>query len=280
MSTNAIHIVIPDTQVKPGVPTDHLTWIGRYIVDHFAGQPNVRIIHLGDHWDMPSLSSYDKGKRAMEGRRVKADIEAGNIALDLLDKPLNDYNKRMRRNKWRRWTPEKHLLMGNHEDRIVRAANDSPELDGFLGLESLDTNDWTVHQFLDPVFIDGVGYAHFWANPMTGKPYGSLALTRLKTIGHSFTMGHQQTFDYACRFVRGEHGETLSQHALIVGACYLHDEDYKGYQGNAHWRGIVVKHEVSKGSYDLMQVSLDYLCRRYEGMSLADWMTGNVSVAA
>jgi hypothetical protein len=59
-----------------------------------------------------------------------------------------------------------------------------------------------------------------------------------------------------------------SQHGLVAGACYLHDEDYKGPQGNAHWRGVLVKHEVRAGSYDLMQVSLDYLARRYEGMSL------------
>jgi hypothetical protein len=77
-------------------------------------------------------------------------------------------------------------------------------------------------------------------------------------------MGHQQTLDYAIRFVAGG-----SQHGLIAGACYLHDEDYKGPQGNAHWRGVIVKHQVEDGSYDPMFVSLDYLCRRYEGVSLA-----------
>jgi hypothetical protein len=80
-------------------------------------------------------------------------------------------------------------------------------------------------------------------------------------------MGHQQTLDYAIRFVKGE-----SQHGLVAGACYLHDEDYKGYQGNAHWRGIVVCHEVREGSYDPMFVSLDYLCRRYEGVPLSKFM--------
>ena len=37
-------------------------------------------------------------------------------------------------------------------------------------------------------------------------------------------MGHQQLLDYAIRFVRGR-----SQHGLIAGACYLHDEDYKQF---------------------------------------------------
>jgi hypothetical protein len=62
--------------------------------------------------------------------------------------------------------------------------------------------------------------------------------------------------------------EPYSQHGLVAGACYLHDEDYKGPQGNAHFRGIVVKHGVRNGSYDIQQISLDFLCRRYEGMSL------------
>ena len=54
--------------------------------------------------------------------------------------------------------------------------------------------------------------------------------------------------------------------------CYLHDEDYMGDQGNAYWRGILVKHEVRMGQYDLMEVSLDFLCRRFEGIPLWKFM--------
>jgi hypothetical protein len=271
----AVHIVIPDTQVKPGVPTDHLRWIGQYIVDHFAGQPNVRIIHLGDHADMPSLSSYDRGKGAMEGRRYNSDIKAANAGFDVLCKPLDDYNATQRRLRKPEWWPDRHFILGNHEDRISRACNDNAQLKGTLSLDDLNyaKHGWTVHPFLKPVFIDSVGYAHFWTNHMTGRPLGGMVSTRLKTIGHSFTMGHQQTLDTAVRFaVDPETGEQRAQWGLVAGACYLHDEDYKGYQGNAHWRGIVVCHAVVKGSYNPMFVDLDYLCRRYEGMSLNRWM--------
>lgn len=262
------HVVIPDTQVKPGVPTAHLRWIGQYIVDHFAGHPALRIVHLGDHADMPSLSSYDKGKRAMEGRRVVEDIRAANDGFALLNAPLREHNAIRRERKERQWAPGRWFLLGNHEDRITRATEDDPQMDGFLSLDDLTyvEHGWEVVPFLKPLTLDGVSYAHFWANPMTGRPYGGMAVTRLKNIGHSFTMGHQQVLDYAVRFVRDR-----SQHALIAGACYLHDEDYKGYQGNAHWRGIVVCHHVEDGSYDPMFVSLDYLCRRYEGVRLAEF---------
>lgn len=506
-----VHLVIPDQQMKPGVPNDHLQWIGRYIVDQFSGRP-LTVIHLGDHWDMPSLSSYDKGKKQMEGRRYKADIRAGNRAFALLDDPLQAERERTG------WAPRKVFLFGNHEDRITRAIEADAQLDGILTLDDCDTRDWERHGFLEPVFIDGVGYClaphhrvltadltykplakvevgdrllafdeagagpglprryatgivtrrseataplyrvrlrsgksfdvtadhrwlvrrtgkdtawrwrhtyelrpgihelchpfpewetdasweagwlagfldgegtickpnckqggiqvsfaqnegpvlrralsildafgapyrlyddrkcrmvrllgpspeklgllgrinaarliekfqpemlgrvqtngsrdedlveaikpigvgdivqvetttgtlivegfahhncHYWYNPMTGRPYGGENLTlRLKTIGHSFTQGHQQQLLHAIRFVGGK-----AQHGLVCGAGYQHDEDYLGPQGNAHWRGIVVCHQVEDGEYDPMFVSLDFLCRRYEGHRLRD----------
>lgn len=264
------HIVIPDTQVKPGVPTDHLRWAGQYIVDHFAGCPNVTIVHLGDHWDMPSLSSYDKGRKAMEGRRFLADVEAGNDGMKVLDGPLNAHNARKQAASKRQWHPRRILLRGNHEQRIERAVESDAQLDGLLSYNMLESPGWEVYDFLKPVEVDGVTYCHYFANVMTGKPLGGMAITRLKTLGYSFTMGHQQTYDHAIRFIKNR-----SQHALIAGSFYLHDEDYKGYQGNYHFRGLVVKHQVHDGAYDIMQISMDYLCRRYEGIPLRDWLRKN-----
>lgn len=256
----AMHIVIPDTQVRPGVNTAHLRWIGQYIAEHAGGHPDVKIIHLGDHWDMKSLSSYDKGKKSHEGLRYSADIKAGNAGLAELDEPILEFNKGLRR----KWRPRKILLRGNHEDRITRAIEQDAELDGALSLDDLESPGWETHDFLKPVEVDGIHYSHFFYNPMTGRPYAGQSIdTRLKTIGHSFSMGHQQTLAYGLRFVAGR-----SQHGLVAGACYLHDEEYKGPQGNAHWRGVVVCHQVERGSYDPMFVSLDYLCRKYEGVRL------------
>ena len=261
------HIVIPDSQVKPGVPTKYLDWIGRYIVDHFAGRPDVKIIHLGDFADMASLSSYDKGKKAMEGRRYVADIEAANAAWKLLNRALEEYNAHKRQQKHTQWWPERYITLGNHEDRITRATELDPQLEGVISLDDLDFGDWTVIPFLEPLNLDGVIYSHYFYNPMTGRPYGGTAITRLKQLGHSFTMGHQQTYDIAVRFVGNQ-----QQRGLICGACYLHDEEYRGPQGNWHFRGIFVCHEVEDGAYNLMEVSLDYLCRRYEGVSLSTWL--------
>lgn len=255
------HLVIPDTQVKPGVPMDHLGWIGAYALEK---RPDT-LVMLGDHWDMPSLSSYDKGKKSMEGRRFLADVAAGNEGFRVLNEPIDAYNKRMVKtdHRSRRYRPRKVKLRGNHEHRIMRAVEADAQLDGLLSYELLDTRDWEVHDFLKPVTVDGVVYCHYFQNRGTGKPLGGLAATRLKQLGHSFVQGHQQVLDVAVRYVLDR-----PQWGLICGAAYLHDEDYLGYQGNNHWRGVVMLHEVRDGAFDPMFISLDFLCRKYEGVPL------------
>lgn len=269
MSTDWSHLMIPDTQCRPGIRLDYLRWAGQYAVDHFLShQKPVRIVHIGDHWDMPSLSSYDsKAGRSFQGRRVSKDIEAGNDGFALLDEPISDYQ---RKNKRTCPPVDKHFLFGNHEDRVTRAIEADASVDGLLSLDHLITPpDWQRHGFLEPVTLDGVVYAHYFYNPMTGRPFtGDNLKLRLKNMGHSFTQGHAQTFDYACRFVNG-----VMQVGLVAGAYYVHDEDYKGPQGNAHWRGLVACHEVNRGGYDIMQVSLGYLCKRYEGVALGRYKT-------
>ena len=227
-------------------------------------RPDV-IVHIGDHWDMPSLSGYEeRGSAHFEGRRYTDDIESGKEAMEALLRPIR---------RQRSYKPRLVFCIGNHEQRLERAMARDPVVAGsIMGYEDfeLEKMGWEVHDFLEPVVIDGVAYSHYFYNPMTGRPYGGQNIdTRLKTIGHSFTMGHQQGLGYGLRDVLGK-----MQHGLVAGSCYLHDEDYKGPQGNAHWRGIVVCNQVENGSYDPMFVSLDYLCRRFEGVRLSEFMEG------
>ncbi len=249
------HLFIPDVQAKEGVLMDHLNWLGQYIVDK---KPDV-IINAGDFADMPSLSSYDRGKRSFEGRRYKKDIKAAKLAMDTLLGPLREYNAHMRKMKQAQYRPKMVLTLGNHEERIERAVNCQAELEGILGYHDLPYEDWEVHDFLKPVVIDGIMYVHYLSNPFTGKPYCGTALNQLSKVQHSFCVGHRQTLDHATYFTPlGK--QTLG---IVAGAFYQHDEDYKGYQGNAHWRGVVMLHDVHEGQADPMFVSLEYLRRRY-----------------
>lgn len=251
------HFCIPDTQVKPGVPIDHLTAAGNYVV---AKQPEV-IVHLGDHFDMHSLSSYDKGTRKAEGARYQEDIEAGIRAMEAFLAPIRKYNKRKKKNKEKQYKPRMVFLLGNHEDRIMRHVNAHPELEGKLGYHDLKLEEmgWEVVDYLKPIEIDGITYAHYFYNPNTGYAYGGKASTKLNNIGFTFVMGHQQGLDMAMKHLAN--GKTLR--GLVAGSFYQHDEGYKGPQANDHWHGCLMLHEVKDGDYCLMELSLDYLMREW-----------------
>jgi hypothetical protein len=51
-------------------------------------------------------------------------------------------------------------------------------------------------------------------------------------------------------------------HSIIAGSCYEHDEDFMGPQGNKHWRGAVMLHDVHDGEFDIMPISLKYFNHR------------------
>jgi len=134
-----------------------------------------------------------------------------------------------------------------------------PRLEGLIGYRSLALNGFKTYPFLQVVDIDGVLYSHYFCNPMSGRPWGGMIETRIKNVGQSFTQGHAQSFKYG----ELEVSNGTRRHGLIAGAFYMHDEKFKGPQGNNHWRGVVVKNDVRDGEYDIMKISLDYLLRKY-----------------
>lgn len=253
------HVVIPDTQHGPERRDNHLWWAGQYLHDHLGGKraKRTRIIMLGDHATMDSLNGYDtRGGTKYEGRRYTKDIDASNDGWDALNTPIEKDH-----------FLSKHVTLGNHEQRIIRAYESDARLEGALSVDHLNYAawGWSVHDFLVPVELEGVTYSHYFANPNTGKPLGGQSMdTRLKSVGYTFTMGHQQGLKVGMR----ELTNGTRHRALVAGSYYLHDEDYAGPQGNNVWRGILVCHTVQNGNYALMEVDADYLCRRYEGMSL------------
>lgn len=246
-----MHIVIPDGQVKEGVNTDHWEWIGNYITEK---KPD-NIINIGDFWDMPSLSVYDKGKLPFEGRRYVKDIKAGKDAMERLLKPIDEYNRTA--DKGQKYKPKMDFCEGNHEHRITRTVDSNPEFHGKLDLTDLGIEEygWKFHPFLTVLKRDGIEYSHYFISGVMGRPVSSAA-TLLRERQRSATMGHVQHMDIAI------HKKTL-QTALFCGTCYSHDEHYLGPQGNSQKRGIIVKHEVEEGRYDIMTVSLNYLKKAY-----------------
>lgn len=240
--------VIPDVQAKHGVDLSHLADVGRYIADK---QPQI-IVCMGDFADMESLSSYDKGKKSFEGRRYKKDIEAAKRAMDILMDPIA---------KTMKYRPKMHLLYGNHEDRIDRAVEIQPEFDGVISKDDLSYESWgwETHEFLKPIFIEGVAFSHYFVSGPMCRPI-TTARALLNKLHASAIAGHQQTLDIA-------RTNTLDGRAIttvIAGSCYTHKENYLGPQGNNHWRGMLFLNDVRGGDFDLMPLTLRYLRSRYE----------------
>lgn len=250
------HFYLPDCQIRPGDDLKFLTAIGNFIVDK---KPDV-VICAGDFSDMSSLSSYDIGKKDYEGRRYKKDVEATHSAMVALLTPLWDFNARAKKNKEKQYRPRMVLTIGNHEERINRAINDDPKLEGLISIQDLgyEGYGWEVHPFLDVVVVDGVAYSHYFVTGVAGRP-ASTASALLSKKHMSCIAGHQQGKQIASAY-RAD-GQAIT--CIIAGSCYEHNEDYMGPQGNNHWRGIVVLHEVNNGSFDEMFVSLDYLKRKH-----------------
>ena len=256
-------IVIPDTQIRPGDDYGFLNNIGKYIVDM---QPDI-VVHLGDFADMPSLSSHDKsGTKSMEGKRYNEDVRSVQQAMQALMQPILDRQAQQRRNKEKVWKPDLILTLGNHENRIDRAINNDPKLDGLISVDDLGYNQygWNVIPFLQPVVIEGIAFCHYLVSGVMGRPV-TTAQALINKMHMSCIVGHQQGRMVA--YGKRADGKNLT--AMIVGSCYEHDEGYLNPQSNNHWRGLVVLNEVIDGEFDEVMVSLNYLNRKYGNESIA-----------
>jgi hypothetical protein len=249
-------LVIPDCQIKEGVPLEHLTWAGKAIVDY---KPDV-VVNIGDFADMPSLSTHDvKGSKYFEGKRYTKDVAVVKDAMQMLLAPLKEMQSKQKKNKEKVYKPRMVMLMGNHENRIDRAINNNPTLEGLISTKDLGyEKDWEVHEFLHPVFINGVGFNHYWPVGAMGRA-ASTAGAIISKLHMSCIAGHQQGKQVAY----GKRADGQSICAIIAGSYYLHDESYMDKLSNKHWRGLVMLNEVNDGHFDEMFLSIEYLERKY-----------------
>lgn len=246
------HLFIPDTQVQPGVRTSHIAALGNYIA-HW--KPDVIVI-AGDWYDMKSLCIYDRDLAEVTQRRYAGDVKAGNEALCALMKPWL---------KRKDYKPRLIYTLGNHEERAKRLVEMQPNLQGAIAMpwalaQSLG---WEVYPYLQPVVVDGVAYCHLFVKGANGRvvntKFGAAnARTQVMREMRSCTAGHKPGLDVHIQPIG-----TGSMRGVIAGSFYQHQEPYMTPQGDEYWRGVLVKHEVHKGQYDLMEVSLNYLLRKW-----------------
>lgn len=257
--------VIPDAQVRPGVPLDYIDWVGKSIVEY---RPDI-IVCLGDFCDMHSLSSYEeKGSAPMEGARYKDDIFTANEAFRRLCIPMEKELARIKRRHIKKWTPRLVYLKGNHEIRADRFVENDPRYLGVLSSDDFETPGWERYGFLDIVEIEGVLFSHYFKMQNSNNPIGGSTDNRLNKIGRSHVQGHQVGFIYGNRV----YPDGSTRHSLTCGSMYLHQEEFRGPQCNTHFRGVVLLNDVRDGDFDVMPLSLRHLCRKHTGEELVEYM--------
>lgn len=247
------HLYIPDNQVSKGRPINHLIWMAFYALDKGPS----KIIWGADFWDLPSLSRYDApGSKSFEGRRLHEDIESGHRAMSIVQ------------NIWARegWAPEQHFTTGNHEQRYFRALEADPaKMEGRYPKDDpfqLQQYGIKRHKFLEIVTLDGIRYSHFFPHNTRGritqdKNGAPSALAQVQRQMCSATAGHMQGLDTA--MIQTERGLARG---IIAGSFYLHNEPYIPGRQN-YWRGIILKHNVRRGNYNICEVPIDWLEQKY-----------------
>jgi hypothetical protein len=248
------HLVIPDAHAHYQHHNQRALLLGRLIA---SIKPDT-VINIGDGADMPSLSGYEKGRKSFQGRTYQADIDAHlDFQERLWDAPRRSHKR----------LPRSVYLIGNHEQRINKAIDIQPELEGTISLRDLDLEYWydevVPYDGGTPgvINIDGISYAHYFSSGVMGRPVGGAnpARSLIKTQHASCTSGHLHLLDYAV--------ETNAKKKKIMGLfCGVYQDyrsDWAGVSNDLWWRGVIVKRNVENGSYDPEFISLDTIKKEY-----------------
>lgn len=249
------HLVIPDYHAHPEYNNNRALLLGRLINEV---KPDT-VIDMGDGCDFPSLCSYDKGKKSFQGRTYEKDI---NSYLDFQDKLWSTVKSTKRR------LPLRVRLIGNHEQRIDRAIEVQPELEGVISYKDLDLE--RNYDIIVPysgatpgsVELDGVTYAHYLVAGVSGRPISGEhhAYSLLSKKFSSCTVAHSHTFDYCVR----TKADGTNIMGLVAGCCVDYFASFAGDANDLWWRGAILCHGVEDGRYDIELISLEKMKRLYK----------------
>jgi hypothetical protein len=250
-------LLVPDPHAHPDFNNDRADWLGQYIKDE---RPDV-VVNIGDTFDMPSLSSFDKGKASFSGANYEKDINSG---LDFLDRMWHP----MRKTKKKK--PYSVFCVGNHEQRLNRVLEQQPELGGER--YGIGWSNYGLDKYHDEVVpyvgitpsiwtLDSVDFAHFFVSGVMAKAIGGInhANTMLSKNHRSSVCGHSHMADFAV--------QTASQGSKIMSVVGGIFQDYNSvWAGNTcklWWRGLVMLNNLEGSTFDPEFVNLKSLERAY-----------------
>lgn len=248
------YLLVPDQHAHPDHGNERADWLAQFIIDL---KPDV-LVNLGDAADLASLSSYDKGKRSFVGKSYARDLDSHLDFQERMWLPVKKTKKRL---------PYSVFLEGNHEHRIERALDASPELQGTIGF-----SDFQFDEYYDEVVrydggtpgiikLGGIHFAHYFVSGDMGRPisgeHHAYSLIAKKLC--SSVQGHSHKTDYC---IRPRQDGTRVQ-ALVCGVYQDYKSDWAGKINDLWWRGLIVLRNVEGGSFDPEWISIERLKEAY-----------------
>jgi hypothetical protein len=251
------YLIVPDPHAHPDHHNERADWLGKFILDR---KPDV-VVNMGDTWDLPSLSSFDKGKASFNGANYEKDMDAGLDFQDRMWHPIKHSKKKQ---------PRKVFLEGNHEHRLSRVLEYEPHLAGDrYGISyknfQLDNyyHDVVMYEGGTPgiITLDGISFAHFFVAGLMGRPIGGEhhAASLIAKNYSSCVAAHSHTVDWAVR--SGSNGKTIM--GLVAGVFQDFDSGWAGACNNLWWRGLVYLKNVEDGVYEPEFISMASLKKEY-----------------
>jgi predicted phosphodiesterase len=231
-------LVIGDPHAHPDYDNSRFTKLGKFI----SSEKPEYVICIGDMADMPSLSSYDRGTKGFEGRRYRKDVDAVIDAQEKLFKPIR---------RVRNYRPKLHMTMGNHEDRITRAINSQPELEGAISLNDLRYKDfgWKITGFKKALKIKNIMFSHYFSSGIMGRPISSVHIGHalVSKLHCSAVQGHTHLYNHS--------EQTRPDGQKIFGlsaGCFSHPlytETWCADTEHQWWRGVIMLEGVDGEGY-------------------------------
>ncbi len=240
------HAIIPDTQIYPGVNTDHLVWAGKECLERRVEV----IIFLGDIADFPSL--FNKTRSTFSGEEYKRDLLAFKVAMKrFMDVIRSDPT----------YNPKIIFCLGNHEFRIIKIANEDKALKGLMDISDLGLEEYGIQvvDYLQPIIVDGIVYCHKFTHGKMCNDIQSAKLLAVKKHQSCF-MGHVQH----CEWHREERADGSCFYAVFAGSFYTHNMDYLSHQGNNYSRQMWFANDVQNGEFDLENFSIKRLEKKWK----------------
>lgn len=233
-------LIIPDVHCHPDYDSRRLEYIYPLTQDYGIDT----LIQLGDFADMPSLCSYDKGTRSFEGRRYKKDVDSCLKGLDDLFTTFGHASD----------IPERYIVLGNHEARIDKATQLSPELHDTISIADLRFQDYfqKVVPFKEELVYQGIVFSHYFASGIMGRPIGGRYAAQRMTDSKFMpaVAGHSHELKVSVerkgnKFVTG-----------IVAGCYInprYNSDWCRNTRHLWWNGVTILTGVQRGEWDHME---------------------------